>query len=195
MRCVIGWMLLGCAMASAAGAQTPLRDRLRALLERDAQAGFAYRKHAMVSADPDANPTWEVREFIVKQGMMRAARGADTTSRAFTDELYDAMRYSHDQPSLADQFAITRQGDTLIARARSEARIDLREQRVVRSAEGHLRYMACTLVSESTLYRTESEVAVTFDERGRYERHSLCIITRLKLLGSPRVVRIRGERH
>lgn len=194
MRQVIGWMLVGCAIASAAGAQAPLRDRLRAQLERDAQAGFAYRKHAMVTTDPAANPTWEVREFTVASGRMRAALGADTSSRAFIDELYDALRYSYDQATIADQFERGRSGDTLVARARPASRTDLREQRVVLGADGRLRYVACTLVNESTLYRTESQVAVSFDAEGHYARHSLSIVTRLKLLGSPRVVRIRGER-
>ncbi len=187
-------VLLIVAMCGATHGWAQVAARVRTQLNADAAQGFAYRKHAAVSDDPSANPNWEHRQFRVSRGRMRPAAGADTSTSAFADELTDALQYSYDDPRLIDQFTVLRRGDTLVATRRADARTPLIEQRVLRTPEGRVAFVASRIEITSTLYTSRRQAELYFDAQGRYQRHSLELVTQLRLIGTPRVVRVRGER-
>lgn len=157
--------------------------------------GFTYQKRTQVTAEDNANPTWEEHRFEVRAGRLYA-QGKDTSTTPFAGELGYTTDLGYDDPAIADLFTRVQHGDTAIATLALSTRrkCDLQRQAIVRDKSGIIRYTAVRTMRSSTLYQTDTDTEVWFDAQGRYLRHTLELHLRVRLLGQPRRVRVVGQR-
>jgi hypothetical protein len=198
MKLVVCAAWIGCSlMWNAALAQPALTSKAQLVrqITDSGTRGFTYQKRTQVTAEDNANTTWEEHRFEVKGGRI-FLQGKDTSTTPFAGELGYATDLGSDDPAIADLFTRVQHGDTAIATLVPNIRrkCDLTRQAIVRDKSGFIRYAAVRTLRSSTLYQTDTDTEIWFDAEGRYLRHTLELHLRVRLLGQPRRVRVVGQR-
>jgi hypothetical protein len=198
MRTVVCVAWVGFCLMSGTLVAQPARTSKAQLVRQitdSGVSGFSYQKRTQVTAEDNANPSWEEHRFQVRGGRIYAP-GKDTSTTPFAGELGYATDLGFDDPAIADLFTRVQHGDTTIATLAPSTRrkCDLQRQAIVRDEAGVIRYTAVRTLRSSTLYQTDTDTEIWFDAQGRYLRHALELHLRVRLLGQPRRVRVVGQR-